>query len=46
MTQPTRIEPKASRTITATSPYWLWAPVIATMTMLALLLFAPMPAIL
>ncbi len=46
MTQQTRIDPKASRTLVAASAYWLWAPVLATTAMLAVLLFAPMPAIL
>lgn len=36
----------SSRDATATTPYWLWAPVLATTTMLAVLLFAPLPAIL
>lgn len=46
MTQQTRIDPKALRTNATASPYWLWAPVLATTTILAVLLFAPMPAIL
>ncbi|RKT43246.1 hypothetical protein [Thiocapsa rosea] len=43
MTQQTRTATRSTGTTTATTPYWLWAPVLATTTMLAVLLFMPMP---
>ncbi|EGV19788.1 hypothetical protein [Thiocapsa marina] len=46
MTQQSRIVTRSTRTATAATPYWLWAPVLATTTMLAVLLFAPMPSVL
>jgi hypothetical protein len=45
MTRQTRSNLDSSRDTTAT-PDWLWAPVLATTTMLAIPLFAPMPTIL
>lgn len=44
MTQQTRIVTPSTRTTAAATPYWLWAPVLATTTMLAVLLFMPMPS--
>jgi hypothetical protein len=46
MTQQTRIVTRSTRTAATPTPYWLWAPVLATTTMLAVLLFVPMPSVL
>ncbi|WP_296695962.1 hypothetical protein [Thiocapsa sp. UBA6158] len=46
MTQQTRTVTRSTRTAAAATPYWLWAPVLATTTMLAVLLFMPMPSVL
>lgn len=46
MTQQSRIVTRSTATATGVTPYWLWAPVLATTTMLAVLLFVPMPSVL
>ncbi|UHD17988.1 hypothetical protein [Thiocapsa bogorovii] len=45
MTQQTRIVPRSTRIGVSETPYWLWAPVLATTMILAVLLFVPMPSI-
>lgn len=45
MTQQTRTVTRSTGT-TAARPYWLWAPVLATTTVLAVLLFMPTPSVL
>jgi hypothetical protein len=46
MTEQTPMKQSSKRRTAAREAYWLWAPVLATTTMLAILLFAPMPAVL
>lgn len=45
MTPQTRTVTRSTGTAAAT-PYWLWAPVLATTAILAVLLFMPMPSVL
>jgi hypothetical protein len=45
MTQQTRTVTRSTGTTTAATHYWLWAPVLATTAMLAVLLFIPMPSV-